>query len=121
MMSFIISKVSQNTSGNSKYVDRADAIERFLQQKRDAKAAQRAQASNSNKETTNKTDKQWLFIESNKSITEISIEVGFGSLTHFERVFCKNNGITPKKFCTNVRKDRDAKEKLDQATTTIVI
>ncbi|MCI6864334.1 MAG: hypothetical protein SOV16_09640 [Anaerobiospirillum succiniciproducens] len=57
MMSYIISKVSQNTSGNSKYVDRADAIERFLQQKRDAKAAQRAQASNSNKETTNKTDK----------------------------------------------------------------
>ena len=54
MMSYIISKVSQNTSGNSKYVDRADAIERFLQQKRDAKAAQRAQASNSNKETTNK-------------------------------------------------------------------
>ena len=58
MMSYIISKVSQNTSGNSKYVDRADAIERFLQQKRDAKAAQRAQASNSNKETTNKSDKQ---------------------------------------------------------------
>lgn len=57
MMSYIISKVSQNNSGNSKYVDRADAIERFLQQKRDAKAAQRAQASNSNKETTNKTDK----------------------------------------------------------------
>lgn len=57
MMSFIISKVSQNTSGNSKYVDRADAIERFLQQKRDAKAAQRAQASNSNKEITTKTDK----------------------------------------------------------------
>ena len=57
MMSYIISKVSQNTSGNSKYVDRADAIERFLQQKRDAKAAQRAQASNSNKEITTKTDK----------------------------------------------------------------
>lgn len=64
---------------------------------------------------------QRLFIESNKSITEIAIEVGFGSLTHFERVFSKNNGITPKKFCSNVRKDRDAKEKHGQATTAIII
>lgn len=57
MMSYIISKVSQSTSGNSKYVDRADAIERFLQQKRDAKAAQRSQANNTNQATTNKSDK----------------------------------------------------------------
>lgn len=64
---------------------------------------------------------QRLFVESDKSITEIAMEVGFGSLTHFERVFSKNNGIAPKKFCTNVRKDRDAKEKHGLATAAHIL
>lgn len=55
---------------------------------------------------------QRLFVESNKTITEIAIEVGFGSLTHFERVFIKNNNQSPKKFCTQIRKMRDSKNLL---------
>ncbi len=54
---------------------------------------------------------QRLFVESNKNITQIAMEVGFSSLTHFERVFIKNNNQSPKKFCSGIRKIRDAKKR----------
>ncbi len=50
---------------------------------------------------------QRLFVESNKTITQIAIEVGFGSLTHFERVFFQHTALTPKKMCTSMRLMRD--------------
>lgn len=50
---------------------------------------------------------QRLFVESNKKITEIAYEVGFSSLTHFERIFSQNTNQTPKKMCLKMRKVRD--------------
>lgn len=43
MMSYILTKVSNSTS-NSKYVDRAGDIERFLQERRAAKASRQQKA-----------------------------------------------------------------------------
>lgn len=50
---------------------------------------------------------QRLFVESDKSITQIAIDVGFGSLTHFERVFAQHTHQTPKKMCQQMRQLRD--------------
>lgn len=50
---------------------------------------------------------QRLFVESDKNITEIAFEVGFSSLTHFERIFSQNTNQTPKKMCLKMRKLRD--------------
>ena len=50
---------------------------------------------------------QRLFVESNKTITAISAEVGFGSLTHFERVFAQHTASTPKRMCHKLRTVRD--------------
>lgn len=43
---------------------------------------------------------QKLLLEDTKNITEISSEVGFDSMTHFERVFKQIVGITPTQFKT---------------------
>ncbi len=51
------------------------------------------------------TEAQKLLLEGTKSITEISSEVGFDSMTHFERVFKQIVGITPTQFKT--RKSRE--------------
>lgn len=53
---------------------------------------------------------QRLFMESDKSITQIASDVGFGNLTHFERVFSKHTQQTPKKMCQQMRQIRDRKE-----------
>ncbi len=50
---------------------------------------------------------QRLFVESDKTITQIAMDVGFGSLTHFERVFFQHTGQKPKKMCTFMREQRD--------------
>ena len=50
---------------------------------------------------------QRLFVESDKTITAISAEVGFGSLTHFERVFAQHTQSTPKRMCSSMRLMRD--------------
>lgn len=50
---------------------------------------------------------QRLFVESDKSITQIAIEVGFGSLTNFERAFVKNTQQQPRLVCRHMRKIRD--------------
>ena len=50
---------------------------------------------------------QRLFVESDKTITAISAEVGFGSLTHFERVFVQHTQSTPKRMCASMRLMRD--------------
>lgn len=52
---------------------------------------------------------QRLFVESDKSITDIASEVGFGSLTNFERVFAQHTQSTPKRMCMQLRKVRDHK------------
>ncbi|MGM0420479.1 MAG: helix-turn-helix transcriptional regulator [Bacillota bacterium] len=41
---------------------------------------------------------QGLLIKTDKNITDISMDVGFNSLNHFERVFKENNGITPSQY-----------------------
>lgn len=51
---------------------------------------------------------QRLFVESDKSITQIAVEVGFGSLTHFERIFAKYSKQSPKKMCQQMRQMRDS-------------
>lgn len=43
---------------------------------------------------------QKLLLEGSKSITTISSEVGFDSMTHFERVFKQIVGVTPTQFKT---------------------
>lgn len=50
---------------------------------------------------------QRLFVESNKTITQIAIEVGFGSLTNFERAFYKNTQQQPRIVCKRMRQLRD--------------
>ena len=50
---------------------------------------------------------QRLFVESDKTITAIAAEVGFGSLTHFERVFAQHTQSTPKRMCASMRLMRD--------------
>lgn len=50
---------------------------------------------------------QRLFVESNKTITQIAIEVGFGSLTNFERAFVKNTQQQPRAVCKRMRAIRD--------------
>lgn len=62
---------------------------------------------------------QRLFLESDKSLTAIANEVGFGSLTHFERVFAKINNITPKKMCKQMRLFRDQKDHSKRASAYI--
>lgn len=46
---------------------------------------------------------QKLLRETDKSISEISCEIGFGSITHFGRVFKKASGYTPTEFRELVR------------------
>ncbi|CCU78927.1 Transcriptional regulator, AraC family [Halanaerobium saccharolyticum subsp. saccharolyticum DSM 6643] len=41
---------------------------------------------------------QKLLIKSSENITDIAVNVGFNSLTHFERTFKKINGITPTQY-----------------------
>lgn len=41
---------------------------------------------------------QKLLLDLEKSVTAIGSEVGFDSLTHFERVFKQNTGMTPKQY-----------------------
>jgi len=42
------------------------------------------------------------FIENpKKSITESALDIGFGDLSHFEKIFKKITGVTPKKFKSN--------------------
>lgn len=57
---------------------------------------------------------QRLFVESDKTITQIAIEVGFGSLTNFERAFYKNTQQQPRRVCQRMRRIRD---KTPQAAT----
>jgi len=41
---------------------------------------------------------QKMLIKSSTNITDIAVNVGFNSLTHFERTFKKINGITPSQY-----------------------
>jgi AraC-like DNA-binding protein len=41
---------------------------------------------------------QRKIMETNKSMTEIANEIGFSNLTHFNRVFKSNTGITPSEY-----------------------
>ncbi|RCW82153.1 AraC family transcriptional regulator [Halanaerobium sp. DL-01] len=41
---------------------------------------------------------QKMLIKSSDNITDIAVNVGFNSLTHFERIFKKINGITPSQY-----------------------
>ncbi|MCR5537551.1 MAG: AraC family transcriptional regulator [Succinivibrio sp.] len=50
---------------------------------------------------------QRLFLESNLNLTAIASEVGFASLSHFERIFHKITGMTPKQ---NLKQSRDRKQ-----------
>lgn len=56
---------------------------------------------------------QRLFVESNKTITQIAIEVGFGSLTNFERAFVKNTQQQPRAVCKHMRAIRNQTPTLD--------
>ena len=58
---------------------------------------------------------QRLFVESDKTITAISAEVGFGSLTHFERVFVQHTQSTPKRMCSSMRLMRDHPDSIPQS------
>lgn len=50
------------------------------------------------------TRAQRILMETDKSITDISIEVGFSNITHFERVFKSIVGITPSKYRKHTEK-----------------
>ena len=53
---------------------------------------------------------QRLFLESSKNLTTIASEVGFASLSHFERVFRKVTGMAPGE---NLRQSRNFKRQAD--------
>ena len=39
-----------------------------------------------------------LLIENKIDITQISIECGFNTITHFNRIFKRNTGLTPSEY-----------------------
>ena len=47
---------------------------------------------------------QTLLIDTDKSVTDISFEVGFNNRTYFNKVFFKIMGMTPKKYRDLYRK-----------------
>jgi AraC-like DNA-binding protein len=52
---------------------------------------------------------QAKIMETNKSITEIANETGFSNITHFNRIFKSNTGITPSEY----RKQYKKKSRID--------
>lgn len=51
---------------------------------------------------------QWALINENKSITEISDEVGFGSVKTFNRLFKSTTGMSPSEYRKSIFENNEA-------------
>lgn len=50
--------------------------------------------------------KDYFMNHPQKSITESALDTGFGDLSHFEKIFKKYTGMTPKKYKSNLLKEK---------------
>lgn len=58
---------------------------------------------------------QWALINENKSITEISDEVGFGSVKTFNRLFKSTTGMSPSEYRKSIFENNGAESDIESA------
>ena len=56
---------------------------------------------------------QWALINENKSITEISDEVGFGSVKTFNRLFKSTTGMSPSEYRKSIFENNEAESDIE--------